>query len=88
MLVRREGTERGLICPIRAPNPPLRSAPAIRRDARASPTLRAREARKCATLSDMGFNPFRNQKRSATDIALVVVFVLLTLAVVAWGFFG
>jgi len=36
----------------------------------------------------MGFNPFREQKRSATDILLVVVFVVVTLAVVAWGFFG
>ena len=36
----------------------------------------------------MGFNPFRDQKRSTTDIVLVVVFVVLTLAVVAWGFFG
>jgi hypothetical protein len=36
----------------------------------------------------MGFNPFRDQKRSATDIVLVVVFVVLILAFVAWGFFG
>jgi len=36
----------------------------------------------------MGFNPFRDQKRSATDIVLVVVFAALTLAFVAWGFFG
>jgi len=36
----------------------------------------------------MGFNPFRDQKRSATDIVLVVVFASLTLAFVAWGFFG
>jgi hypothetical protein len=36
----------------------------------------------------MGFNPFRDQKRSATDIVLVVVFVAVTLAFVAWGFFG
>jgi hypothetical protein len=36
----------------------------------------------------MGFNPFRDQKRSTADIVLVVVFVVLTLAVVAWGFFG
>ena len=36
----------------------------------------------------MGFNPFREQKRSAADIVLVVVFIVVTLAVVAWGFFG
>ena len=36
----------------------------------------------------MGFNPFREQKRSTSDILLVVVFILVTLAVVAWGFFG
>jgi hypothetical protein len=36
----------------------------------------------------MGFNPFREQKPSTADILLVVGFVLVTLAVVAWGFFG
>jgi hypothetical protein len=36
----------------------------------------------------MGFNPFRDQQRSATDIVIVVVFVVLILAVVGWGFFG
>lgn len=36
----------------------------------------------------MGFNPFRDQDKSALDIALVVGFVLLTLAFVAWGFLG
>jgi hypothetical protein len=36
----------------------------------------------------MGFNPFRKQRASVVDIALVVGFVLLTLALVAWGFFG
>jgi hypothetical protein len=36
----------------------------------------------------MGFNPFRDQKRSRADIVIVVVFVVLTLAFVAWGFFG
>jgi hypothetical protein len=36
----------------------------------------------------MGFNPFRDQKRSAADIVLVVVFTVATLALVAWGFFG
>ncbi len=36
----------------------------------------------------MGFNPFRKGRASTLDIALVVGFVLLTLALVAWGFFG
>ncbi len=36
----------------------------------------------------MGFNPFRRQRVSATDIALVAGFVILTLALVAWGFLG
>jgi len=36
----------------------------------------------------MGFNPFRQQDKSLLDIALVVGFIALTLAVVAWAFFG
>ena len=36
----------------------------------------------------MGFNPFRKQEKSLVDVALVAGFVVLTLAVVAWGFFG
>jgi hypothetical protein len=36
----------------------------------------------------VGFNPFRKQRTSATDIALVAGFVVLTLVLVAWGFFG
>ncbi len=36
----------------------------------------------------MGFNPFRPQSKTAFDVTLVIVFVLLALAVVAWGFFG
>ena len=36
----------------------------------------------------MGFNPFRKSRASTLDIALVVGFVMLTLALVAWGFFG
>ena len=39
-------------------------------------------------LPAMGFNPFRKQDKSTLDIALVVGFVLLTLAFVGWGFFG
>ncbi len=40
------------------------------------------------TMLVMGFNPFRKQRTSTTDVAIVVVFVALTLALVAWGFFG
>jgi len=36
----------------------------------------------------MGFNPFRDQDRSAFDIAIVVVFVILIAVVVGWAFFG
>ena len=36
----------------------------------------------------MGFNPFRKQDKSALDIGLVVGFIVLILAFVAWGFFG
>jgi len=36
----------------------------------------------------MGLNPFRKQRTSPVDVVLVVGFVVLTLAFVAWGFFG
>lgn len=36
----------------------------------------------------MGFNPFRKRRASTLDIALVVGFVAITLAFLAWGFFG
>jgi len=36
----------------------------------------------------MGFNPFRKQRRNLFDIALVVGFLALTVALVLWGFFG
>ncbi len=36
----------------------------------------------------MGFNPFRKRRPSALDVGLVVGFIALTLAFVAWGFFG
>lgn len=39
-------------------------------------------------LLPMGFNPFREQKRTTADVLLVVVFVAVTAALVAWGFFG
>ena len=36
----------------------------------------------------VGFNPFRKQRRSTIDIAVVALFVVITLAAVLWGFFG
>jgi hypothetical protein len=36
----------------------------------------------------MGFNPFREESHNAFDVALVVVAVAITLALVAWGLFG
>ena len=36
----------------------------------------------------MGFNPFRQQDKTVLDIAIVIGFALVTLAVVAWAFFG
>lgn len=36
----------------------------------------------------MGLNPWRRQRKTAVDVALVVGFALLTIAVVMWGFFG
>jgi hypothetical protein len=36
----------------------------------------------------VGFNPFRRQEESTADVVIVVVFVVITLAFVAWGFLG
>jgi hypothetical protein len=36
----------------------------------------------------VGFNPFREQERSAIDIVMVVVAILATLAVIAWAIFS
>lgn len=36
----------------------------------------------------VGFNPFREQRHGVFDVAMVVVAVAVTLALVAWGFFG
>jgi hypothetical protein len=36
----------------------------------------------------MGFNPFRPHTRNATDIAVVVIALLVTAAVVAWALWG
>jgi hypothetical protein len=39
-------------------------------------------------VSPMGFNPFRDHERSTLDIVLVVVFLVITAAVVAWALLG
>ena len=36
----------------------------------------------------MGFNPFRDQDRTAFDIAIVVIFVIIIAVVVAWAYLG
>ena len=36
----------------------------------------------------VGFNPFRPQNRTATDVALVVGFAAITAALVIWAFLG
>lgn len=36
----------------------------------------------------MGFNPFREEKHDLFDIAMVVVAILVTLALVVWAFVG
>lgn len=36
----------------------------------------------------VGFNPFREQRRGALDVALVATALLATVALLAWGFFG
>jgi hypothetical protein len=36
----------------------------------------------------VGFNPFREQEKSALDIVIVVIAVLSTLAVIAWAIFS
>jgi hypothetical protein len=36
----------------------------------------------------VGFNPFRQQDKTTADVAIVVVFVVLTVVVVLWALFG
>jgi hypothetical protein len=54
----------------------------------ARPSRAAQRSRPRTIAHRMGFNPFRKQSTSILDVALVVGFIALTLAVVAWGFFG
>jgi hypothetical protein len=36
----------------------------------------------------VGFNPFRQQRKTAADVLIVVGFIAITLVVVAWAFLG
>lgn len=36
----------------------------------------------------MGFNPFRPQSKTTLDVAIVVFFALVIVALVVWGFAG
>ncbi len=39
-------------------------------------------------LSLMGFNPFRKQRRSAADIWVVAITLVVIAAAITWGFLG
>ena len=36
----------------------------------------------------MGFNPFREQRKTAIDVALVVIFAVIIAGFVLWALFG
>jgi diacylglycerol kinase len=36
----------------------------------------------------VGFNPFRQQDKTATDVVIVAVFIVIIVAVVVWAFVG
>jgi hypothetical protein len=36
----------------------------------------------------VGFNPFRQQRRSGVDVAIVILAVVVTAAAVAWALLG
>ena len=36
----------------------------------------------------VGFNPFRQQDKTRTDLIVVITFLVITLAVVLWAFVG
>lgn len=38
--------------------------------------------------SPMGFNPFREERHSRFDVAMVVAAIVATLALVVWALFG
>jgi hypothetical protein len=36
----------------------------------------------------VGFNPFRSQRKTPADVAIVVGFIVIVIVLVLWGFFG
>jgi diacylglycerol kinase len=36
----------------------------------------------------VGFNPFRQQEKTATDMVIVAVFMVIIVAVIVWAFVG
>jgi hypothetical protein len=44
--------------------------------------------RAAGTLPAMGFNPFREQRKTAFDVAMVVGALALTIGLVLWAMFG
>lgn len=40
------------------------------------------------TLAAMGLNPFREQRKTAFDVAMVVGAVVVTIGIVLWAMFG
>jgi len=58
---------------------------------RAAPPTQPGDARgieRPPTIRAVGFNPFRQQRTSVLDAALVLGFVVIIVALVLWGFFG
>lgn len=53
-----------------------------------SPTTLTGYAFPGCTVPPMGFNPFREEKHGFFDVAMVVVALLVTLALVVWAFIG
>ena len=39
-------------------------------------------------MNGVGFNPFRQQRRSSADYLMVAVAMVIIVALVAWGLFG
>jgi hypothetical protein len=40
------------------------------------------------TIPAVGLNPFRTHEKTTVDVILVVAFVVITIGLVLWGFFG
>ena len=46
------------------------------------------QPRATGTLPAMGFNPFREQRKTAFDVVMVVGALALTIGLVLWAMFG